>query len=150
MLIRPCIRSFPSHGFLPCSNLEWVLCSPLNCSGTHAHAEPTYTHAGRHCDRWCSREESLAMTVTCGPMGVSVVRDWDVTEEDYYCDPLNYSSMKELNTQSERARERENFGLTWSIAVTCPSIMWISHKLKEQWIRSLSRHFVKWLLMSLI
>lgn len=52
--------------------------------------------------------QSLVMTVTCGPMGGLVVRDWDVTEEDYYCDVLNYSSMDELNTQSER----ENFGLT--------------------------------------
>lgn len=42
------------------------------------------------------------MTVTCGPLGGSVVRDWDVTEEDYYCDPLNYSSMDELNTLSGR------------------------------------------------
>lgn len=47
------------------------------------------------------------MTVTCGPMGGSVVRDWDVTEEYYYCDLLNYSSMKEPNTQSDRERGRE-------------------------------------------
>lgn len=44
------------------------------------------------------------MTVTCGPMGGSVVRDWDVTEGDYYCDLLNYSSLKELKTQSKKGR----------------------------------------------
>lgn len=63
------------------------------------------THMQERRDRSCSSEESLMMTVTCGPMGVSVVRDWDVTEEDYYCDLLNYLSMDELNTQTERGRE---------------------------------------------
>lgn len=42
------------------------------------------------------------MTVTRVPMGGSVVRDWDVTEEDYYCDLLNYLSMEELNTHRKR------------------------------------------------
>jgi len=46
-----------------------------------------------------------------------VVRDWDVTEEDYYCDLLRYSSLDELNTQSEK----EKFELTRSIALVCTS-----------------------------
>lgn len=60
------------------------------------------------CDRRCSRRESLVITVTCGPTGRSVVRDCDVTGEDYYCDLLNYSFMEKLNTLSRK----ENFELT--------------------------------------
>lgn len=46
------------------------------------------------------------MTVTGAPRGSSVVRDWNVAEEDYYCDLLNQSFTRELKTQRERRRRR--------------------------------------------
>lgn len=50
------------------------------------------------------------MTVTGGPRGSSVVRDWNVAEEDYYCDLLNQSFTKELRTQRETEEEEEEEG----------------------------------------
>ena len=46
------------------------------------------------------------MTVTSGPRGSSVVRDWNVAEEDYL-DLLNQSFTNELNTQRETEEEEE-------------------------------------------